>query len=197
MPGTLWQSAGITPQGQNTWLRWPLVLLALAVGGYPAVLGTWNYFHWHPLFMMLAFVALAGNAALLKKIPGKWYAQVHGYMMCTAFVAALLGWYFIYNNKEMRGKQHLTTYHALFGVGVLGGYAAMSVLGYVLLDPNTGLTKQNATVRFLHKMTGRVLTITAWATCWYGFVKVQRGENEVLVWAFGAVLIVLAAFVFL
>ena len=42
------------------------------------VLGKWIWFSWHPLGMVVAFVTLAGNAALIKKVKGYDNTKIHG-----------------------------------------------------------------------------------------------------------------------
>lgn len=191
---SIWRHVGVQPAALNKWLRLPLVLLALVVGLYPA-LNKWAWFHWHPLLMMLAFIALAGNAALVKKVPGKENTKLHANLMFGSLLLGAMGYYVIYTNKEALGKQHLTTTHGWLGAGVFAGYIVMALLGSLLLDPDGGKMRSVGWVRTAHKLSGRALTAVAWIACVYGFATVQR--DQLLQRAFAAVLLVLATFVLL
>lgn len=49
----------------------PYIAYGLVAGLYIASLpGKYIWFSWHPLFMLIGFVSMAGNATLLKKIGG-------------------------------------------------------------------------------------------------------------------------------
>lgn len=52
----------------------------------------WTWFSYHPLAMTVAFIAMAGNSALIKKIGGKTNTEIHGYIMCAAAATAVFGW---------------------------------------------------------------------------------------------------------
>lgn len=71
----------------------PLVLYTLLGALYCALKpGKWIWFSWHPLAMLVAFVALAGNATLIKKIGGYENTKLHGYMMFGAVALGMFGW---------------------------------------------------------------------------------------------------------
>ena len=75
--------------------------------GYPPEV---TAFSWHPACMALAFVSLAGNAALIKKKGGYANTKTHGNLMCAAVLLAIGGYYSIYSRKEMLGKPHVTSW---------------------------------------------------------------------------------------
>lgn len=147
--------------------KWPLVAYALLAAGYMATIGhtpgTWQWFNYHPLCMLIGFVALAGNAILIKKIGGYENTKLHSIIMSVALTFALLGWYVIYTNKEMLGKAHLLTMHGKLGFTVMVSYVLVGLVGGAALHPDFGVAKSNQTVRFCHKWAGKVLTALAWS----------------------------------
>jgi hypothetical protein len=60
-------------------LKWPLIIYGLLFGYYAAfkLPGKFAWFSWHPLFMLLSFITLAGNAALIKKVGGYENTKLH------------------------------------------------------------------------------------------------------------------------
>lgn len=64
--------------------------------GYYKTGGNFNWFSLHPLSMMMAFVALSGNAIMIKKVGGYVNTRNHGYLMGAATVLGLFGWYYHY-----------------------------------------------------------------------------------------------------
>ena len=89
-----------------------LGLFALVSGFYASyiVLGyNWVWYSWHPISMISSFVALAGNAVLIKKIGGYENTKKHGYIMVAATMLAIFGWFVIYSNKNMQGKNAKNT----------------------------------------------------------------------------------------
>lgn len=149
-------------------LRWPLTFYSLLVGFYIILKTNWVWFSWHPLFMIVAVVLFAGNAALIKKMGGYENTKIHGYLMATAIAFASFAWYVIFSNKNMAGKDHLTTLHGKLGMFVLCGYFGVGLLGVVALHPDFGLFNTNKILRLLHKWSGRAFTGAAWFCCVIG-----------------------------
>jgi hypothetical protein len=153
-------------QGTFNLLVGPLVAYSLLGGLYAAMLhGKWIWFSWHPISMMISFFALAGNAALIKKIGGYDNTKKHGTMMFMSVILGLFGWYVIYSNKEMMGKKHVVSLHGKLGVITMLAYLAFGVVGTIFLNPDFGISKTNQTIRFAHKWGGRVFTALGWYVC--------------------------------
>ena len=148
-------------------LKWPLIAYSILGGCYMVTVGknagTWTWFSWHPLCMLIGFVALAGNATLLKKIGGYENTKMHGILMSAATAVASFAWYVIYTNKEMMGKAHLLSLHGKIGFVVMVSYFGLSLVGGLALHPDFGMLKTNKTIRFAHKMSGKIVTALAWA----------------------------------
>lgn len=163
------------PTERNFRLLWaPLILYAVLAGltlGFKH--GSWIWFSWHPIAMLVSFVALAGNATLLKKIGGLEKTRQHGNFMFLAVLLSLFGWYVIHTNKDMNGYPHLKTNHGKAGVIVLLGYLGLGIFGAIGLNPDFGILKTNKTVRFVHKWSGRALTCLAWICCVSGFATMN------------------------
>jgi hypothetical protein len=105
--------------------------------------------------MMMAFITIAGNAILIKKIGGYENTRNHGYLMGIATALGLFGWYVIHTNKNMLGKRHLMTIHGKLGAFVMVMYTLIAVGGAVALNPHNGILKTNRTVRYYHKYGGK------------------------------------------
>jgi hypothetical protein len=150
-------------------LKWPLLMYGLigglTIGTFP---GKWIWFSWHPLCMLLAYVSLAANASLIKKIGGYENTKMHGYMMSGAIAIASFGFYVIYSNKEMAGRQHFMTLHGQMGVAVMVNYFGIGAFGALALHPDFGIMKTNKTLRTAHKLAGRAATAAAWTCCVLG-----------------------------
>jgi len=129
--------------------------------------GSW--FSWHPFSMVVAFIAMAGNAATIKRIGGYENTKNHGYLMAGACALAAFGWYVIHTNKNIAGKMHLATLHGKIGAAVLVSYFLVGIVGAVALHPDFGFMKSNQMIRFAHKWSGRLLTAGAWTSCVLGF----------------------------
>jgi hypothetical protein len=67
--------------------RWPLLLYGVVAAIY-LYQSNFRFFSWHPFFMVISFISLAGNAALIKKIGGYENTKIHGYMMWGAIIFA-------------------------------------------------------------------------------------------------------------
>lgn len=151
--------------------RGPLILYAVLFGLYVGLKpGKWIWFSYHPIGMLIAFVALAGNATLLKKIGGYDNTKMHGNLMAAATALGAFAWYVIYSNKEAYGKVHLKSLHGKAGFAVMIGYLSLGAFGAIGLHPDWGIVKTNQTIRWAHKWTGRLLTAVAWWCCVTGFM---------------------------
>lgn len=147
----------------------PIVAYTVLAAGYLAYLpGKWIWFSWHPIAMIVAFIGLASNSFLIKKIGGYANTKTHAALMFIAIAVALFGWYVIYTNKNMYGKPHLVTPHGKLGALVCVGYLLLGVGGAVALNPDFGIMKTNKTVRACHKWGGRILTVLSWLCCVFG-----------------------------
>ena len=158
-------SARLTTTGLGLVLTLPALLLAAHIGQ------PWRWFSLHPLLMLLAFVAAAGTGILTKIKGGRVNTLTHGYLMCSAFVLSLGGWYVIHIQKNMLGKPHLTTWHAWAGVAAILGYAFGAAGGAVVLHPDFGMAKKSQTFRSVHKLGMRAATLVAFAAIGSGWAK--------------------------
>ena len=154
-----------------------LAAFALISGVYASYVSigyTWIWYSWHPISMISSFVALAGNAVLIKKIGGYENTKKHGLLMLTATVLAIFAWYVIYSNKNIQGKKHLTSSHGKFGMFVIVGNLSMAAVGAVALNPDWGFLKTNKRFRSIHKFSGRAMTAAAWISCALGFMTIEK-----------------------
>jgi hypothetical protein len=186
-------------KAQTTWeyLRIPLVAYGLVFGLYIALKTTTNgkfvWFSWHPLSMVVAFVTMTTNAALIKKVGGRDMTLYHGYLMMGSLLVAGFGWYVIHSNKTMFSKAHWLTLHGKFGAIFMVVYTIFGVGGAAALHPDWGVLRRNTTIRFIHKWLGRVLIYASWALCVQGVLKVAP-NNWILQVAFVVPLLVFGFF---
>lgn len=166
-----------------------------ALALYYAYDSKFSLFSYHPLLMTLGFITLAGNAILIKKIGGYENTKLHGIIFFAANVSAGFGWYYIYRNKELNNRPHLTSLHAKLGVAALLSYISLQLVGLLALHPDFGVLKTNKTVRFAHKWFGKAATALAWTAAVLGLFKIQQDINYQI--AIVAPLVILGYFVLL
>ena len=173
-----------------------LALLSIIIGTYSSyvLMGyRWIWYSYHPSSMVAAFLAMSGNAILIKKMGGYENTKMHGYLMTLASLLAGAGFYVIYTNKIMQGKNHFMTTHGKIGLGLLLGYLSMGLFGFIGLNPDWGYFKTDKRIRLIHKMSGRVLTFIAWYNCFTGFSTTEK--NQYLQASFGISLLIFSFFV--
>jgi hypothetical protein len=126
------------------------VLYALIVGYTVAVQPSgagWRFFSWHPFLMILGFVAMMGTSAVTKKLGGYKNTKLHGMLASGGLFMTFGGLYVIYRNKELMGKEHITSTHAVFGIVTMAGCIMAMLAGGIFLHPDFGVDKTNKTVR--------------------------------------------------
>ena len=161
-------------QKLHSTFKYPIAMYSILACLYVAAKpGKYIWFSFHPIAMIIGFVALAGNAILLKKIGGYENTKTHGLLFSIAIAVAAFGWFVIYSNKEMAGKEHLTTTHSQLGMAVLLGYLGLGLFGGVALHPDWGALKTNQQLRTVHKWAGRVMTAGSWYVCVLGFASMR------------------------
>lgn len=162
-----------------------LLVFTLVTGIYSSYIAmgyNWVWFSWHPISMIASFVALSGNAVLIKKIGGYENTKKHGLLMLMATVVALFAWYVIYSNKNMQGKKHLTSVHGKIGVFVLLGNIALALSGALGLNPDWGFLRTNKQIRLIHKYSGRIVASTAYISCVLGFMTIEKELHKRLLY---------------
>eukprot|EP01038_Epipyxis_sp_PR26KG_P013444 gene13444-18026_t len=157
-------------------LKYPLIAYgAISILYLHYIQGSkFTWFSWHPIAMIISFIVLASNAALIKKIGGYENTKLHGNIMFAATAIAGFGWYVIYSNKEKFKRPHLTTIHGKLSIIVLVGYLSIGIVGAVALNPDFGLYKSNKQIRLAHKLLGRIMTAAAWVSCVLGFMTLEK-----------------------
>lgn len=128
--------------------------------------------------MLLSVFLCAPLGVLLKKIGGLENTLLHAYLFFTGMVLMAFGFYVIYSNKNMLGKEHFTTVHGIAGLVVVMGWVLMWAAGLTFLHPTYGLksTKTNKLVRLGHKLGGRVMWIVACYACFTGFSTIEKSQ---------------------
>lgn len=109
----------------------------------------------------------------MRYIGGYTNTKNHGIMMGVCTAITCFGWYVIFVSKEMKHKDHLTTYHGQIGAMVMISNLGLTVFGLAGLHPDFGFLKTNKLVRFLHKWSGRVIVGLSWVVCVLGFVRMS------------------------
>jgi len=109
----------------------------LAVSWYPSG----SYFSWHPTFMSVGYLVFMCEAVLLfhpkfSPISDRGLrVKLHVVMQVSALISALAGGVHIYNLKNSAGKEHVTTWHAFFGLLSLIMTSWVVIGGPLLLYP--------------------------------------------------------------
>mmetsp|Transcript_12053 Transcript_12053/g.14945 ORF Transcript_12053/g.14945 Transcript_12053/m.14945 type:complete len:223 (-) Transcript_12053:1626-2294(-) len=140
----------------------------------------WRYFSWHPFLMVLGFIGMTGTAAVTKKLGGYKNTKLHGILASLGVFMAAGGLYVIYHNKEIHGKEHLSSTHAIFGVVTMAGVIMVMLAGGIFLHPDFGVDKTNSTIRFAHKWFSRSVMLLAWVTCYLGLRKHLTDEPAIM-----------------
>jgi len=110
-----------------------LATFSLGMGYYVAIqpINEWRYFSWHPFLMTCGMVGLAGVGALTKKLGGYTNTKSHAILSGGSLLLSLAGLYCIYHNKEINGKSHLTSNHAIFGSVVMVSCISLGLVGSI------------------------------------------------------------------
>lgn len=184
------------PSSQRTQaLVLAFAIYSLVAGYYAAVgpSGKWKSpFSWHPFLMMVGMVGCMGVAALTKKLGGYTNTKNHGLLANLGIVLTLGGFYAIYSNKNMYGRDHFTSTHGKAGLAVICMAIGAGMVGGIFLHPDFGMDKTNKTIRFAHKTFARCLLAAAWGTAFYGFYTLTQKPLDLAL--FGLPMIVLAPF---
>lgn len=148
-----------------------LLAVSIALGVYIGWPMRW--FSWHPICMMVGFVACGGAAVIAKRKGGRQMTLLHGYGMTAATVLNLAGWYVIWRQKEMLKKPHLTSWHSWTGVAVSVFFCANVLSALVALHPDYGVAKSN-TVRAAHRVSSRIGLLLGFITVVSGWIKLAN-----------------------
>lgn len=173
-------------------------LFALA-GGYMAATqpsGSWQHpFSWHPFLMTTGMVSFMGIGAVTKKLGGYENTKLHAIFAWLGIFCTMGGLYAIYNNKNIMGRPHLTSYHSYAGISAAVSALGLGLVGSIVLHPDFGMDKTNKTIRFAHKTGGRVTLFLAWAAAFSGLYKMTQEAGILIV--FGAPLLIFIPFTLL
>ncbi len=126
------------------------ILYTLIVGYTVAVQPSgagWRFFSWHPFLMVTGFIGMMGISAITKKLGGYKNTKIHGMLASGGLGSAFGGLYVIYRHKEILGKEHITSTHAIFGIVTMAGCFMAMLAGAIFLHPDFGVDKTNKTIR--------------------------------------------------
>lgn len=96
----------------NTWVMVASTISFSILTGFLVGLkpnGEWRWFSWHPFLMSVGFIGMMGSASMIKKLGGYTNTKLHGILASLGSMMAMGGFYVIYTNKELLGKEHFTT----------------------------------------------------------------------------------------
>ncbi|KAF9169814.1 hypothetical protein BGX21_008311 [Mortierella sp. AD011] len=139
----------------------------------------WAYpYSWHPICMGLyGFVATEA-------------ATIHGYLQSLALVFSLIGFVAIYENKELKQKQHFHTNHAFFGCTAVFIFFFQVLFGTVIAYLPRRIFNWIGYARIvrIHRVAGYISIATLWATLWLGTLTNWMKRNFDHEWIFGLAL---------
>ncbi len=172
------------------------LLSSAVVAGVLSLRAGWppRWFSFHPLLMFLAFVCAAWCGIAAKQKGGRTNTLNHAWLLCTATLLSLAGWYVIYEQKNMNRKLHNTSWHAWLGLATIGMYVLGACGGLSALHPDFGVARKSKLVRTTHRRSSRFATAVAFVACVSGYMKMVSGLEATVV---GALLAALAAVVLL
>lgn len=167
-------SAGSMDETKHKYMVAVITIFSVGLGvtaGYLPPGAGWRLFSWHPLCMTIGFVGLMGSATVTKRLGGYTNTKLHAGLASLGLFSALGGFYAIYHNKDLHGKDHFTSYHSWYGLFALFGSIVPMLVGLVFLHPDFGIDKRNQKIRKAHKYFARLVIIVAWLNCILGVYK--------------------------
>lgn len=143
-----------------------------------------KWFILHPVLAIIGTVCIPVPGVILRKYKGYWSKKIHALFFGFSMLCIVASIYFVWANKESRGKPHLSSWHALGGAGYLVGFFALFLVGVVALDPDVAcLSKTNSphsSLKWIHKSGGRLLLVFGYWICFSGWYKFYEGSDMLL-----------------
>ena len=151
----------------------------------------WEWFSYHPQFMMVG-TGLIVAGTLLKKLGGLENTRNHGILASTGVLCNLFALYVIYGIKGAYNKPHFATYHGQAGALTCFSLFVLMLVGGVALHPDFGLLRSKKdekggggkldktpalakTVRQAHHSLGKAVGALMCAVCCTGIVTKIQG----------------------
>ena len=131
--------------------------------------------------MITGFIGCMGSASLIKKLGGYSNTKIHGMLASLGFLLAAGGFYVIYSNKNMLGKEHFTTPHGKAGLLCMVGAFMVAAAGGVFLHPDFGVDKSNQTIRKAHSWLSRGVMALGWLASFSGMKTIVGEDPKLLV----------------
>lgn len=103
----------------------------------------WRLFSWHPLLMVFGTIGMMGVSLSTKKLGGYKNTKTHGILATAGLLMAFGGLYAIYKNKNLHGKPHFKSLHAVLGIVTLVGMTFSMLAGLIFLHPDFGTAKKD------------------------------------------------------
>ena len=143
-----------------------------------------KWFILHPILAIMGTVVLPIPAVILRQYKGYWSKKIHAFFFVLSVACIVASMYFIYTNKEIKNKPHLSSWHSLGGAFVVLGYIALFIVGIVALDPDMAcITNENTIkgkLKWFHKSGGRMLLVVGYWVCFSGWYKFYTGTELIL-----------------
>eukprot|EP01064_Diplonema_japonicum_P006818 TRINITY_DN14646_c0_g2_i1.p1 TRINITY_DN14646_c0_g2~~TRINITY_DN14646_c0_g2_i1.p1 ORF type:complete len:231 (+),score=34.21 TRINITY_DN14646_c0_g2_i1:66-695(+) len=165
-----------------------LSMIAILVGSSQFV----TPYYWHPVLMTFGYVVMMSHGVLTATravmLPaGEQRLQLlkkHMLIQIFANLSVIGGLVAIYQNKELKGKQHFSTPHAKFGLFTMGisFYSPlMGIFGFRFLGLTSYLSDTIVTkVKSAHRVTGSLTVIAGIMTAAYGVYLHLTGYAQYL-----------------
>ncbi|KAF9998686.1 hypothetical protein BGZ80_005089 [Entomortierella chlamydospora] len=155
----------------------------------------WAYpYSWHPICMGLYGFVATEAILILQPIERasdrKTAATIHGYLQSLALIFSLIGFVAIYENKELKQKQHFHTNHAFFGCTAVFIFFFQVLFGVVIayLPRRIFNWIGYARVVRIHRVAGYISIASLWATLWLGTLTNWMKRNFDHEWIFALAL---------
>lgn len=140
--------------------------------------------------MVVGLVGLSGISAITKKMGGYHNTKLHGILAWLGIFSALGGLFSVYQYKSQVGSDHFTSTHSIAGLIVIISCIGLGVVGGAVLHPDFGVDKTNKTIRWVHKMSARVILMMAWVAAFSGLSQLTTDTTTLLAFAVPLLLLV-------
>lgn len=143
-----------------------------------------KWFILHPVLAIIGTLCVPVPGVILRKYKGYWSKKIHALFFTVSSLCVLGSLYFVWINKESRGKPHLASWHALGGTLYTIGFVVLLTVGIVALDPDLACMGKTSSyfilLKWAHKSGGRALLVMGYWVCFSGWYKFYEGSDLVI-----------------
>jgi len=140
-----------------------------------------KWFILHPVLAIIGTLCIPVPGVILRKYKGYWSKKIHALLFGVSMMCVFASMYFVWINKESRGKPHLVSWHAMGGALYTIGFLVLLAVGIVALDPDLACMGKSSSyfslLKWIHKSGGRVLLVVGYWVCFSGWYRFYEGAD--------------------